>query len=743
MFMNNTFKVDLTNCDREPIHIPRFVQAQGFLLAMHPETYIIEKASENVSNYLGQPVTNILGKRLNAFENDFAIDNIISDIIKLGIKSGSFDANNPYRITIRDKVFDLVIHQNIEYIILEFEVQEQKVDDITLQKIMTNALGKIQSAKSLQHLLDNVAELVKNITGYDRVMVYKFHNDLHGEVVSEAVSDHVDSFLHLHYPASDIPMQARALYKLNLVRLIADVDAAPSAIKGVASEASKPLDLTHSVLRAVSPIHIEYLQNMGVSASFSISLIYKNELWGLIACHHYQPKFIDYNSRMACKFVGQLFSAALDFRTEEDDKEISAIYKANELTLYKQMAKDLNVVEGLLQQNINLLNINNAQGVVLFFENKMYTLGITPPEPDIQNIVNWIKQHPYQSVYYATDLPVHFEEVKPIAATTSGVMAVEISPRLEEFIIWFKPEIIKNIAWAGNPDQALVKINEQSERISPRKSFEKWKQEVKYTSEDWANIEINTAIKLREDILQVINRKSSEIRKLNELLRQAYEELDTFTYTISHDLKTPLSTIKNYSEIIIEDYGKDMPDEAEELLHKIVKGTDKMTQLIRDVLHYTKVGRTGMKFSEIPMKALLEDIREDIIGANERKDVIVEIESVIDLHGDKTMLTQMFTNLIGNAVKYSSGVKKPVTTVKAVVEGDHVLYTVSDNGIGLDMKYSARIFELFRRLDNVKNISGTGVGLAIVKRIVEKHNGRIWVESELNRGTKFYISLPK
>ncbi|MFT3948332.1 MAG: ATP-binding protein [Agriterribacter sp.] len=741
--MNNTFKVDLTNCNREPIHIPGFVQAQGFLLAIHPCTYVIEKASENISQYLGLAVTDILGKKLNAFEKDYAIDNVISNITKLGIRSGNFDSSNPYRIKLKNKPFDLIIHQNKDYIILEFEAQVQKPDDITLQKIMTNALGKIQSAKLLQNLLDNVAELVKNITGYDRVMVYKFHNDLHGEVVSEAVSNHVDSFLHLHYPASDIPVQARALYKLNLVRLIADVNAAPAALKGLASEASKPLDLTHSVLRAVSPIHIEYLQNMGVSASFSISLIYKNELWGLVACHHYQPKFIDYNSRMACKFVGQLFSAALEFRTEEDNKEMAAVYNANEHTLYEQMEKDLNIAEGLVHQKVNILNINNAHGAALFFENKMYTLGVTPSEPEIQNIVNRLKQYPFQGVYYTTDLPVQFEEVKPIAATASGVMVVEISPRVEEFIIWFKPEIIKNIDWAGNPEKALVKINGQEERLSPRKSFEKWKQEVKFTSDDWANIEINTALKLREDILHVINRKSSEIRKLNDLLRKAYEELDTFTYTISHDLKTPLSTIKNYTEIVIEDYGKDMPEDATELLHKVVKGTNKMNHLIRDVLHYTRIGRTGMKFSEIPMKSLLEEIKEDVLGASQRKDIIIDIENVIDLQGDKTMLMQMFANLIGNAVKYSSGVKKPLAKVNASAEGNQVVYTVSDNGIGLDMKYSARIFELFRRLDNVKNISGTGVGLAIVKRIVEKHNGRIWVESELNKGTTFYISLPK
>lgn len=741
--MSSTFKVDLTNCDREPIHIPGFVQSNGFLLAIHPGTQVIEKVSENITGFLGLRVTDILGRKISAFEEECAVDNVITDIIKIGIKSGNFDSNNPCRIVLKDKAFDLIIHRNKDYIILEFEKYAQHPDDITLQKIMTNALGKIQAAKSMQELLDNVAELVKKITGYDRVMVYKFHRDQHGEVVSEAVNTGIDSFLHLYYPASDIPVQARALYKLNLVRLISDVNSSPSSLKGLSSEASKPLDLTHSVLRAVSPIHIEYLQNMGVSASFSISLMYQNELWGLIACHHYQPKFIDYNSRIACKFVGQLFSAALEFRTDEDDKEITALYNRNEHTLFEQMSKDLNLPEGLIHQNINLLNINRAQGAALFFENKLYTLGVTPAEGEIENIVHWLRQQAFQGLYYLNDLPLLFEEAKPVASIASGVMVVEISPRLEEYIIWFKPEIIKNIDWAGNPEKIFVKTEGKEERLSPRKSFEKWKQQVKFTSADWTNVEISTAFKLREDILHIINRKSSEIRKLNDLLRKAYEELDTFTYTISHDLKTPLSTIKNYTEIIQEDYGNEMPADVSELLYKIVKGTDKMNQLIRDVLHYTKVGRTGIKFSEISMRPLLEEIKEEVLGAFDRKDLSIELRNIIDLQGDRTMIAQVFTNLIGNAVKYSLGVEKPVIAIDAAVDGDDVVYAVTDNGIGLDMKYSSRIFELFRRLDNVKNIVGTGVGLAIVKRIIEKHNGRIWVESELNKGAIFYISLPK
>lgn len=745
--MTTAFKVDLTNCDKEPIHIPGFVQSHGFLVAINPTTQIIEKVSENIGSYLGVGPQQILGKpasMLDAMVNAPGDGLLISDLIGIGIKSKNFESNNPSKLTINNKSFDVILHAHNSYIIIEAEEQVKHSDSITLQKIMTNALGKIQAAASLQQLLDNVASLVKDITGYDRVMVYKFHEDQHGEVIAEARNEEVEPFLYLHYPASDIPVQARALYKLNLVRLIANVNSEPSRLLGVNDETLQPLDLTHSGLRSVSPIHIEYLRNMGVAASFSISLIHKGELWGLIACHHYAPRFVDYNSRMAAKFVGQLFSAALEFRTEEDNKEETARYKANEHLLQDQMSLDLNIVEGLVGRKTTMLDINAAAGAVLLFEGEWCQLGEVPPKKNIQHIINYLKENFISGFFQANDIPLRVNSLKDYSAVASGVMVVEISPQFEEFIIWFKPEIIQNVHWAGDPAKSVVPAQDGSLRLSPRKSFEKWTQQVRYTSEGWSNGEIGVAMKLKEDILHIINRKSSEIRKLNDLLRKAYEELDTFTYTISHDLKTPLSSIKNYSEIIIEDYGEDFPDDARQLLQKVIKGTDKMNQLIRDVLHYTKVGRTGIKFAKVDISRLLNDIKEEVLVAEKGKSISINIVNPMDVMGDATMIMQLFNNLIGNAAKYSGTTKPSIVEINAEPVADgFIQYVVSDNGIGLDMKYAPRIFELFQRLDNAKEISGTGVGLAIVKRIVEKHGGKIWVESVLNNGTKFFVTLPK
>lgn len=736
-------QVDLTNCDREPIHIPGHIQSHGFLLALQPESLTIERLTDNTEKFTGKKNASLLGKPVTALET--AIKPVkegssLSDLLKLGHITGNFEQLNPQKVTVNGKEMFAIFHQYKEQLICEFEPLQSVEDNITLQKIMGTALAVIQASSSFDRLVNHVASLVKEITGYSRIMIYKFHKDQHGEVIAEARDEDLESWLHLHYPASDIPVQARELYKLNLVRIIADVYGTNSGILS-SSDKKDPLDLTHSTLRAVSPIHIEYLKNMEVGASFSISLINKNQLWGLIACHNTTPKFIDYNSRIACKFIGQLFSAALEFKHDEGIEERFNKYAHNQQVLFSNLMKEMDPVEALVKNDINLLDVNSATGAVFCYEGHLYKLGKVPEDKEIAKIINWLNKNEHTSFFQTSSLPLQYPQAKNFASTASGIMATEIAHDRSEYIMWFKPEIIKMVDWAGRQDKDSSVQEDGSIRISPRKSFEKWTQEVRYTAEEWSNHEISAAMKLREDLIQVINKKASEIRKLNELLKVAYEELDTFSFTISHDLRTPLSAIKNYTEIILEDHKDEFSDEARDLFHKVIRGTDKMAGLIKDVLQYSRVGRAEIQHIPIDMKRLWNEIREELMAPVTGRDIEFIVKNTPELNGDKTMLMQLFTNLASNAVKYSP-LDPARIEIDGVVEDDFVVYTVSDNGIGIDMKYANRIFELFKRLDNVKNIQGTGVGLAIAKRIVEKHDGKIWLESRLNHGTKFYVALP-
>ena len=344
--------------------------------------------------------------------------------------------------------------------------------------------------------------------------------------------------------------------------------------------------------------------------------------------------------------------------------------------------------------------------------------------------------------YQTANLPVQYAPARDYADIASGLMFTSLSHDMSEYIIWFKPELVKTVNWAGKQDQEPMLTTDGTMRLSPRKGFSKWTEDVKFTAEEWSDVEIGGAIKLREDLIQVISKKANEIRKLNELLKEAYDELDTFSFTISHDLRTPLSSIKNYSEIILEDYGNELSGEVKELFEKVIRGTNKMASLIKNVLQYSRVGRAEIEFGIIDMDKLLQEIKEEVLAPHRHRNIELTIKNTPNIAGDRTMIMQLFTNLVGNAVKYSTNVEVSRIEVDGAIRDNFVTYCVSDNGIGIDMKYATRIFELFRRLDNVKDFEGSGVGLAIAKRIIEKHNGKIWLESKPNSGTKFYISIP-
>ena len=737
----NSFQVDLTNCDKEPIHIPGKVQSHGFLVAVNSTTNIITYISENTSAFVNGEAKTYLGKSIDELEANLNITGLqlkITQMIQLGISNKSIESINPFSLELNKKPYNLIISLSGGECILEFETVASDLD-FDIQKTIGRSVSEILSGKNLNSLLVNAAREIKNIIRYDRVMIYRFGEDGHGEVVAEVKNDDLEPFLGLHYPASDIPKQARELYKINLTRIIADVNSKSSAIITHQSEGA-PLDLTHSVLRAVSPIHIQYLKNMGVGSSFSISLMAHGELWGLVACHNYSPRFINYKARDASKLIGQILSSALEYRQDEENVEKLASLNIAAADLAEFIEKEHYLKDALTGKNKTIKDITTATGAVLIFDNEITTVGLTPNREQINDIVNWLSVNMQDSIYYTHRFPEIFLPAQKYSNIASGIFACMLSKELGEMVIWFKQEQVQTINWAGNPEKPAEPGENGLMQLSPRKSFESWTEIVKNTSEKWSNVEIGAVINIREQIIYAINRNANDIRMLNERLKLAYEELDTFSFTISHDLRTPLSSIKSYAELLLTS-NKSLDDKAKQILGRIVAGTDKMNFLIKEILNYSRVGRTDIEVGNIDMKNLIGEIQKEVINALNPPDLIFEIGETPNITGDTTMINQVFTNLINNAVKYSSRSTPSKVKVEGVTNGDEITYSIADNGVGIDVNYYSRVFELFKRMDNVKDFEGTGVGLAIVKRIIEKHEARIWFESTLGIGTIFYITF--
>ena len=736
-------EIQLTTCDQEPIHIPGKIQSHGFLIATD-QHFNITHCSENVKDFLNLVPAEVLGRSINTLPGFFDFSGQPGDLagqIKLAIKQHKAHQTGSFDQLVNGRSFNLTVHSPESGYLLEFEpeISDLQAD---IHGLIGRSLSEMLSDKDLSNLLANAAAQVRQIIGYDRVMIYKFHQDGHGEVLAESKEDLLESWIGLHYPASDIPVQARELYKLNPVRLIADVKSQPSPILALPSYA-QPLDLTYNSLRAVSPVHIQYLINMGVASSFSISIIDQDQLWGLIACHNYTPRFINLSQREGARLVGQVLSSAIGFRENDQGQKIAAQHSRSVEFITRHLLRNIPIPEALTAQHEHtMIDVLACTGSALYYENEFRVLGNSPSAEFLTELVRWLDKQTYKDGYYISNkLSADFPEAAKYKDSICGLLACRLGKDLNEYMLWFRPEVISTVKWAGNPDKVQEKDAGGMTHISPRNSFREWIQEVKMTSKEWEKYELDAALSLRDEVNYAINRKATELRVINEKLRMAYAELDTFSYTISHDLKNPLTTIKSYAELIGRE-GMSI-EKIRSMAQRIATGAVKMQHMIDEVLQYSKIGQSGVRAKAINMQKLLDELRQDLLISSQNPNLTINLQDAPEIIGDELMVFQVFSNIVGNAVKYSSKANRPVVTISGRSYDDQVIYTVADNGIGIPAEQHGAIFNLFSRASTNGDFEGTGVGLAIVKRILDKHNGRIWLDSRPGEGSVFSLEFKR
>ncbi len=760
-------KDDLTYCDREPIHILGHAQSHGVVLVLQPSDCTILQVSDNTLALLGYKPEELWQQALSRI---FAPDVIA--YLKHCAQHEHLSENPLYIFTInvigRAQLFDAIAHMIDGLLILELEptLLESTIARINPYRTLKTALPRLMSTLTLTPFCQGVAEHVRTLTGFDRVMVYRFHADQSGEVIAEARRDDLEPYLGLHYPASDIPQQARALYLRNWLRLIPDVADVPATIVPALNPVTgRPLDMSFAVLRSVSTMHIEYLINMGVRASMSISLITDNQLWGLIACHHQSgPKYVPYDIRTACEFLAQVVSAQIGTKREHEDYTYALQLKSIVTEFVAVLSTSDNLLDGLTQLSPNLLDVMQASGAAICFNGECRQLGVTPDVASIRQLIAWIAAHSDQAVFATNTLARDYPPGEQMIAVASGVLAVAISRTRHDYVLWFRPEVIQTVHWAGDPHKPY-EVADDGVRLSPRKSFALWKQEVRSTSQPWQPCEIEAAQELRNAIIAVVLRKAEELARLNTELTRSNAELDAFAYIASHDLKEPLRGIHNYASFLLEDYEDKLDAEGVEKLHTLKRLTQRMDALIESLLHYSRVGRVDLSFRTTDLNQLLAEVLELL------KPLIDEVQAEIriprplpTIDCDQVRVREVFHNLISNALKYNvrdhrwveigyddtGSYRDRLKLQPSIILDDPssqpetapvVLY-VQDNGIGIRDKHFEVIFRIFRRLHARDAFGGgTGSGLTIAKKIIERHGGHIWVESVYGEGSKFCFTL--
>ena len=516
---NDIDPATLVSCDSEPIHLLGAIQSIGFLLSISADWTIV-RASSNASTFLGNS-REIIGRPAR----DLLSADLIHDIrgrLQIASGTGIVERLLGQRLDAGSPRYDVAVHVSGGETVLEFEPATS--DAVAPLSVLRSMMARVERQISANKACDEAVRQVRALTQFDRVMLYRFDEDGAGDVIAESANSTVESFLGLRYPASDIPSQARALYRRNFLRIIVDVDATPVPVLPVVSPEGARLDLSMSGLRSVSPIHLEYLRNMGVKASMSISIIVAGKLWGLIACHHLTPRHLGLETRSTAELFGQMFSYLLEARQREDD----ASYDVRAREMHNAVASAF-VTSGALTKNMPgfLKRISEyipADGIGVYHEGEVSLAGVTPTREEFIQLVRYLNTTAAGQVFsthYLSDL-LHGALDYPMRA--AGVLSIPISRVPRDYLIFFRKEVEKTLIWAGEP-QKLQDVGHHGVRLTPRKSFEAWRESVRFQSARWAVGEIRAAEKLRVTLIEIVLRMSETAQTDRHAAQQSQELL--------------------------------------------------------------------------------------------------------------------------------------------------------------------------------------------------------------------------
>ena len=752
---------DLQNCEDEPIRTPGAIQPHGLLFMLSRDDFRVEVISDNVGQLLGITSRQWLGQPLS---QHWTPQNV-SALERHRQRIDDGDAEAAFEIVINvdgeERLFDArLCRQSEQHLLLELDNNRKQEDrspypviDILAVQAILSRMGRRDCVASLA---DAVVREVKSVTGFDRVMVYRFHADFHGEVIAESVADDWEPYMGLHFPESDIPRQARALYCENPIRAIASSSYEPvSLLAANATQGVSAIDLSHSQLRSVSPIHLEYLRNMGVGSSMSISLMDGDQLWGLIACHHKTSRYFDFRSRKACELLGTTFSLMLlQLEESEHSRELVRLQDI-ERQLIAFMSDTVPFIDGAFRYLPNLSDMTNADGSVSVSDGVISGVGLMPSEEHIEQFVDWLAQRDRFEVYSSHSISQDFPDARQWAHNLRGVLVIEISRERRQFLLCFRRQAIHAVTWAGDPNKNVASAG-KDERLKPRESFKAWEQEVSDKSEEWSNMEISVAHTLRRTILHVIVGWTKEVAGLNQKLTQSNLNLQTFAETAAHDLKEPLRGIDTYLSFIREDHGSELSEEMQRKFSVINSLAKQGHDLTDAILSFSEVGENSTTRVVTGVDHVLDTALQSVEHMLKNSSVEIRRPSALpEAWIDETLITQVFQNLLTNAVKYAqpqdrwveigSLDKLPEDADEAAENsyksGDTILY-VKDNGIGISHDHIGEIFKLFKRVHPRTEFGGgNGIGLSIAQRIVDCHDGHLWVTSTLGEGSTFFFTL--
>jgi light-regulated signal transduction histidine kinase (bacteriophytochrome) len=739
-------RLDLDTCAQEPIHIPGAVQPFGVLLVLNEDDLVIRQASRNVETYLGRAAEQVIGRPIAEFLAPGEARLLSRQLL---VDAGTSGLPLSLRFTATQRAADATVHRQAGQVLVELEPESAEANEAFYRDVR-QAIARLQDVGSAEAVQRTAAQEIRRLTGFERVMVYRFDQHWNGEVVAESLSGGIDSFLGLHFPASDIPAQARELYRRNRLRLIPDATYTPVPLVPVLMPGSgAPLDMSACAVRSVSPIHLEYLRNMGVVASMSVSLLKEGNLWGLVACHHREPLLVPASSRAACEIIGQVASMRITALENEAAQAYRDAIRRIQTGLLRNVREREGVVQGLVSSHPQVAALIESVGGVVAYDGGFHRLGDVPDEAQTGRLVDWVLAEMGDRDVFVTDsLSSRFPEAKAYQGTVSGVLAIRLSREKGSVIMWFRPEVTQTVTWGGDPNKPM-QPDSSGVRLSPRLSFAAWKETVTGRSRPWHPFEVEAADEFRGLLVDLV--ASLTERRALVQLRELERLKAGFLSSISHELRTPLHFITSFASVLEDEIDGPLNPAQHARLGKIQLGADQLLGLIDNLLDYTRMeaGEFKIQKQPTPFAEVLDDAIANLSAlAGERglsltADLGPDVGAVVE--ADPSRITQVLYNLMANALKFTP--PGGTVTVRGRVDGRMLRVEVVDTGPGLREEDKGRVFVKFFQTRESETgtggqTKGSGLGLAIAKALVEAHGGTIGVESTYGHGSVFWFTLP-
>lgn len=704
--MNLSDGANLTNCDLEPIHIPGSIQPFGVMLIARPESgEIVGYAGvANVSNaLLGQHLADVIG---------LAGEEIVPLLPRAGLRVLG-------DVTFAGTLYDAIAYLSGQHVVIELtEKMGQAYLNASFLAQLDTLENKLERSTTLGELSQEAARIFQDLTGYSRVMIYRFIDDDAGVVLGESILDASPSFMHHHFPATDIPRQARALYVRNKVRVIADVHYQPAPIVSASSDL-KSLDLSDSTLRSVSPVHIQYLKNMGVAASASMSIVMDGVLWGLVACHHHEPRPLSLNTRLAAQTMATSLARLVQSREENELYRERVRLRSHEDSVLGRLGDNAGLDEFFANSGMELTRLLQADGFAAVQGGEVFRAGHCPAEKDIKAVADHVRISALARPVATRNLSADFKPAEAFRDIASGLLAVTMSTEVPTILMWFRAEQLQTVKWAGNPHKDVA--HSPGAVLTPRASFEEWSEKVSGRSRDWTHAEVESASRIVKLMLHA--RNNNRIRQLNRELTTTLKEnenllrqKDFLMREVNHRVQNSLALVGAFLKM----QGRSASPETREELDQAQK------RLLAVSLAHRRLYQDD-SVEIIDLSRYLDELLRELV---QTVDHGWEDQLTLDLvplliSTDRAVTVGLIINeLLTNVTKYAYDGAVGPAVIRLEQHRDTLRLVVQDRGKGIN-----------------GTVSGTGFGTKMLNTLVQGLDGTLTYEDNMP-GLRAIVTAP-